>query len=104
MADQIIENPTYMEHIRHFFDDVDLEHMSRVGIDLSAYESLKARSTDVYFPEIRGTKSQNQGTQYLFLLPFPAGLLWHQIAPDQLVLCPPIFPLHNKVILDISLL
>ncbi len=49
MSDQIVENPTYMEHIRHFFEDIDLDHMSQKGIDLSTYESLKANSTDVFF-------------------------------------------------------
>lgn len=49
MAEDIIESPTYMGHIRHFFDEVDLVHMKKKGIDLSTYESLKARSTDVYF-------------------------------------------------------
>ena len=49
MTETTIENPTYLEHVRHFFDDVDLEHMYRRGIDLSTYTKLKARSTDVYF-------------------------------------------------------
>lgn len=49
MPDEIIQHPTYMEHVRHFFDDVDLEHMQSVGVDLSTYEGLKARSTDVFF-------------------------------------------------------
>lgn len=38
-----------MADIRHFFDDIDLEHMHRRGLDLSTYETLKSRSTDVYF-------------------------------------------------------
>ena len=52
MPDTIIENPTYMEHVRHFFDEVDLEHMSRRGIDFSTYSNLKARSIDVYFQTV----------------------------------------------------
>ncbi len=49
MTDTVIEHPTYMADIRHFFDDIDLEHMHRRGLDLSTYQTLKSRSTDVYF-------------------------------------------------------
>lgn len=49
MPDEIIENPTYMEHIRYFFEEIDLDHMKKKGIDFSTYEKLKERSTDVYF-------------------------------------------------------
>ena len=49
MADTEIAHPTYMEHIRHFFADIDLLHMNRRGLDLSTYENLKAHSVDVYF-------------------------------------------------------
>ena len=49
MTDQVIEHPTYMEHIRHFFEDIDLEHMKTIGIDLSTYDQLKDNSTDVFF-------------------------------------------------------
>lgn len=48
MSETIITNPTYMEHIRHFFEDIDLEHMFDKNIDLSTYEKLKAESTDVF--------------------------------------------------------
>lgn len=49
MADKLIKNPTYFEHIRHFFDDVDLDHMMQKGFDLSTYESLKFYDTEVLF-------------------------------------------------------
>ena len=52
MTEKTIDHPTYMADIRHFFDDVDLAHMGRVGIDLSTYDHLKARSTDVYFQTV----------------------------------------------------
>ena len=42
MSDQVIENPTYMEHIRHFFDEVDLAH-SRVlhsGVSTRRHQCL----------------------------------------------------------------
>ncbi len=48
MADSIIQDPTYLADIRHFFDPVDLDHMARIGVDLSTYESLKVRATSVY--------------------------------------------------------
>ena len=48
MADAVIENPTYLEHIRYFFEPVDVEHMGRRGIDLSTYEGVKSRATSVY--------------------------------------------------------
>jgi hypothetical protein len=48
MAGEIIAHPTYMEHIRHFFDELDLDHMNGQGVDLSTYALLSARATDVY--------------------------------------------------------
>ena len=49
MAEQIIENPSYMENIRYFFDEVDHIHMWNKGIDLSTYEGLVSRGSDIYF-------------------------------------------------------
>lgn len=48
MSESIIENPTYMGEIRHFFEEIDLSHMKAKNIDLSTYESLVAQSTDVF--------------------------------------------------------
>jgi len=48
MADTVIDNPTYMEHVRHFFEDVDLEHMFSRGVDLSTYPQLKAQAARVF--------------------------------------------------------
>jgi hypothetical protein len=48
MAEEIITHPTYMEHIRHFFDEVDLDHMNGQGVDLSTYALLTDRANDVY--------------------------------------------------------
>lgn len=48
MSDTIIENPTYMEHIRHFFDDDDLAHMFNRGVDLTTYPTLKAEASRVF--------------------------------------------------------
>ena len=47
MADTVIANPTYIEHVRHFFEDVDLEHMFKRGYDLTTYPTLKANAQAV---------------------------------------------------------
>lgn len=47
MANKLIKNPTYLQHIRHFFDEVDLDHMFQKGIDLSTYDALVDRDTQV---------------------------------------------------------
>jgi tyrosinase len=49
MPEEIIQNPTYMEHVRHFFEEVDLDHMYWQGIDLSTYANLKENAIRVYF-------------------------------------------------------
>ncbi|HEV2853456.1 MAG TPA: hypothetical protein VHC97_11695 [Thermoanaerobaculia bacterium] len=36
----IMENPTWDTPIRHFFNQVDIAHMLRFGIDLGSYESV----------------------------------------------------------------
>src|SRR5690349_2525067 len=40
MADVVIANPTYIENVRHFFEDVDLDHMFNWGYDLTTYPTL----------------------------------------------------------------
>jgi len=47
VADTVIANPTYIEHVRHFFEDVDLEHMFKRGYDLTTYPTLKANAQAV---------------------------------------------------------
>jgi hypothetical protein len=48
MADVVVDAPTYMRDIRHFFDGVDLEHMLARGIDLTTYPALRAAATRVF--------------------------------------------------------
>jgi tyrosinase len=48
MVDEVIAHPTYMEHVRHFFEEIDLEHMNAQGVDLSTYARLSERANDVY--------------------------------------------------------
>ena len=47
--DALVENPTYMADIRHFFTQVDKDHMKPRGVDLSTYDGVKAKATSIYF-------------------------------------------------------
>ncbi len=48
--DDLVEHPTYLEHIRYFFDAIDIDHMRTVaGMDLSSYEGVKSRAAQIYF-------------------------------------------------------
>jgi hypothetical protein len=49
MSDAVIPNPTYLADVRHFFEAEDLDHMGRLGVDISTYETLKDRATSVFF-------------------------------------------------------
>lgn len=48
MTESIIGNPTYMEHVRRFFEDTDPEHMLSRGVDLRTYPALKAEASRVF--------------------------------------------------------
>ena len=48
--DELIEHPTFLEHIRYLFDPRDIDHMWRVGrVDLASYEGVKAKASQIYF-------------------------------------------------------
>ena len=49
-----VDNPTYMAHIRYFFEDVDIDHMRPLGIDLATYEGVKFNALRIYLPNARG--------------------------------------------------
>ena len=50
MSDEApIENPTYMEHIRHFFEPMDKACMKARGVDLDTYEGVKVNALRTYF-------------------------------------------------------
>jgi len=49
MSEDVVTNPTYFQHIRGMFDNIDLEHMASLGIDISTPTKLKERANDVYF-------------------------------------------------------
>lgn len=46
--DQLIEHPTFLEHIRFFFDAIDIDHMGARGVDLATYDGVKANATSIY--------------------------------------------------------
>lgn len=48
MAEREIKNPTYFEHVRHFFDDKDHECMFPRKWDFTTYETLRANASDVF--------------------------------------------------------
>ena len=47
MTDTVIDNPTYTEQVRHFFEDVDCQHMFSRGVDLTTYPQLNAQASHV---------------------------------------------------------
>jgi hypothetical protein len=50
-----VDHPTYLEHIRHFFEGIDVDHMRQVaGIDLATYEGVKANAAKIYFQTSAG--------------------------------------------------
>jgi hypothetical protein len=50
-----VANPTYMADIRHFFEDLDIDHMRGYGIDLATYEGVKFNALRTYFRTKEGT-------------------------------------------------
>lgn len=51
----IIEHPTYLEHIRDFFEPGDIGCMRAQGIDLATYEGVKFHALRIYFRTKDGT-------------------------------------------------
>ena len=56
-----VENPTYLGHIRHFFEDRDIDHMRQFGIDLATYEGVKSNALRVYVRTKEGTMPPSPG-------------------------------------------
>ena len=48
-TDAIVEHPTYLDHIRHFFEPEDIQCMARRGIDLQTYYGVKLNAERIYF-------------------------------------------------------
>ncbi|HEY0044074.1 MAG TPA: tyrosinase family protein [Allosphingosinicella sp.] len=60
-----IEHPTYMADIRHFFRDIDIDHMkdpqiSGGGIELGTYVGVKANALRIYVRTKEGTMPPDQ--------------------------------------------
>ena len=48
--DALVEHPTFIDHIKFFFDDDDAACMKEErGIDLKSYESVKSNASNIYF-------------------------------------------------------
>lgn len=47
--DPVVENPTYMGDIRHFFTDDDINHMRFMGITLGTYEGVRDHAFIIHF-------------------------------------------------------
>jgi hypothetical protein len=48
-ADPVVQNPTYMADIRHFFTDDDINHMRFMGVTLGTYEGVKKHAFIIHF-------------------------------------------------------
>ncbi len=48
-TDPVIQDPTYMADIRHFFTDEDIDHMRFMGISLGTYEGVKKHAFIIHF-------------------------------------------------------
>ena len=46
--DPIVENPTYMAHVRYFFDPIDIDHMGKKGIELGTYAGVKKNALPIH--------------------------------------------------------
>jgi len=53
--DPIIEHPTFLEHIKFFFEPLDIDHMGRRGMDLATYEGVRSHATSIYAQTKSGT-------------------------------------------------
>lgn len=63
--EQVIENPTFLEHVRHFFEPVDIEHMWKVArMDLASYEGVKAKAVQIYFQTESGEMPPEPGRRW----------------------------------------
>lgn len=59
-----VVHPTYMADIRHFFEDLDIRHMRRVGIDLATYGGVKFNALRIYFRTKEGTMPPETGRKW----------------------------------------
>lgn len=48
-GDTVVASPTWFADIRHYFTDIDIDHMGKMGVDLSTYEGVKLKASSIYF-------------------------------------------------------
>ncbi|WP_287328961.1 tyrosinase family protein [Mesorhizobium sp.] len=46
--DKLVEHPTFLEHIRFFFDTIDIDHMGVRGFDLATYDGVKSNAIQIH--------------------------------------------------------
>jgi tyrosinase len=44
----VVDNPTYMGHIRYFFEQIDIDHMGAKGIELGTYDGVKLNALAIF--------------------------------------------------------
>ena len=47
-TDQNRQNPTWEDDIKGLFNDTDISHMKRRGLDLSSFQDVKANAQDIF--------------------------------------------------------
>lgn len=47
--DDPIDNPTWYEHVRYFFEQEDIEHMGQLGLDLATYDGVRNSASSIFF-------------------------------------------------------
>ncbi|MBD9628015.1 tyrosinase family protein [Ensifer sp. ENS06] len=62
--DELIEHPTFLEHIRFFFEPIDIEHMQARGIDLATYEGVKRNTTSIHSQTKSGSMPPEPGRRW----------------------------------------
>jgi hypothetical protein len=44
----LVSNPTWYDDIRNMFDQTDIYHMSKQGLDLTSYDEVKNTASGTY--------------------------------------------------------
>lgn len=96
-----VKNPTYLEHIRYFFDSIDIEHMASVAkMDLGSYDGVKSRAAQIYLqtqsqrmppePERRWTKARVETFKNWILNGYPMGEIVQPAATFDILSATPV--------------
>src|SRR5215472_1292498 len=94
--EQPIEKPTYMAHIRYFFEQLDIEHMAAKGVDLSTYAGVKRNALAIFAhtsppradmppePERKWSVARSQTFKNWILTGYPLGTAVASARPARL--------------------